>query len=434
MPAGFTYLGQFIDHDITFDPTPMPDARLDPARARQLPHPPLRPRQRLRLRSRDAAVPVRLEGPGVAGREAARRAQRGRPWIRGPARGHDLPRNQQGRALIGDFRNDENVIVAQLHLLFLRFHNAVVDRVRDFEEAQRIVRWHYQWIVVYEFLPKIVGQAMADRVLAPVAAGKAPSVHREYFTWEHEPFIPVEFSGAAYRFGHSMVRDRYGIKRLAEGAPPGVTGSALSRPRRFHLAAREPRHRLGSLLRAAGLTVRPSPSFHIDTGIAEPLFGLPDGGKPLPRRNLTRGSRLGLPSGQEVACAMGEAALPDGGAAARRRGRGREARECAAATRPRSGTTSSARRRTLRRGRHLGPVGGRIVAEVLVGLLEGDPGSFLSQEPTWRPTELGIRGRVHDGRPHSVHRVARPARRILGSSHAMITSMSALVSTTTRAR
>jgi hypothetical protein len=37
-------------------------------------------------------------------------------------------------------------------------------------------------------------------------------------------------------------------------------------------------------------------------------------------------------------------------------------------------------------GQHLGPVGGRIVAEVLHGLIEGDPSSYLSQDPDWTPT------------------------------------------------
>ena len=81
------------------------------------------------------------------------------------------------------------------------------------------MRWHYQWIVVHEFLPKIVGPDDGRAVLDAGAAGAPPTVHREYFKAEHEPFIPVEFSGAAYRFGHSMVRDQYGL-----AVPPGTPG------------------------------------------------------------------------------------------------------------------------------------------------------------------------------------------------------------------
>ena len=95
----------------------------------------------------------------------------------------DLPRNQQGRALIGDPRNDENIIVSQLQLLFIRFHNKVVDRTRKnqrlagaalFAEAQRIARWHYQWIVVHDFLERIVGRQTATAILEP-AKGAEPA-------------------------------------------------------------------------------------------------------------------------------------------------------------------------------------------------------------------------------------------------------------------
>jgi hypothetical protein len=124
---------------------------------------------------------------------------------------HDLPRNSQLVALIGDPRNDENLVVSQLQLAFLRFHNAVVDDVKAglgsgytpeeiFAEAQRTVRWHYQWIVLHEFLPHLVGQPVVDDVLAN---------GRSFYRWRNEPYIPVEFSVGAYRFGHSQVRPSY---------------------------------------------------------------------------------------------------------------------------------------------------------------------------------------------------------------------------------
>ncbi|TME46526.1 MAG: hypothetical protein E6I55_07290 [Chloroflexi bacterium] len=37
-------------------------------------------------------------------------------------------------------------------------------------------------------------------------------------------------------------------------------------------------------------------------------------------------------------------------------------------------------------GFHLGPVGGRIVGEVIIGLLQSDPNSWVHQQPTWTPT------------------------------------------------
>ena len=118
----------------------------------------------------------------------------------------DVPRNSQNTALVVDPRNDENVIIAQLHLAFLKFHNAVVDQVmRDgvtnpfqaFAEAQRLVRWHYQWIILHEYLPLIVGESVVENILKH---------GRKYYKWRNAPFIPVEFSMAAFRLGHSQVR------------------------------------------------------------------------------------------------------------------------------------------------------------------------------------------------------------------------------------
>jgi hypothetical protein len=387
--AGFTYLGQFIDHDITFDPTPLG--------ARRGEHGLVNFRTpRFDLDSMYGAGPVAQPflydwkdsvPPGV-------RLLVGRRTV------PDLPRNRQGRALIGDARNDENLIVAQLHLLFIRFHNAVIDHLalngtdddELFGEAQRLVRWHYQWIVVREFLPKVVGTDTAERVF-PDRPGKPAIVHREYFNWRREPFIPLEFSGAAYRFGHSMVRPEYGVKRI----PPGAAGLKLIPifpqlqgfrpvPDRFVIDWErffEPREPEGPPLFQIQFSMK------IDTSIAAPLFGLPEREPNLPKRNLLRGRKLNLPSGQDIACVMHEPLLSDEELQLphidkRFHGALRRAAPlwyyilCEAATERGGG-----------QGAHLGPVGGRIVAEVLAGLLEGDPNSFLSRNPSWRPKGLG---------------------------------------------
>jgi Animal haem peroxidase len=401
IPAGFTYLGQFIDHDITFDPTSVHDQLEDPLALENFRTP------RLDLDSVYGSGPV--VHPFLY------------DWCSSPGGvkllvGHnpcdgttDLPRNQQGRALIGDARNDEHVIISQLHLLFIQFHNAVVDHVSAdgmdgdalLAEAQKLVRWHYQWIVVNEFLPKIVGKKMARAVFTPGTSDSPPAVHREHFRWRREPFIPFEFSGAAYRFGHSMVRDRYGIRGPttqpallvfpdadADGEPQeslaGLTWLTRDRvihwPRFFKLSDSER---------------PPQSSFTIDASVSKPLFRLPvDPSHPslpsLPLRNLLRGRKLGLPSGQEIADAMHVEPLEveqlrlDG---IDKRFRSELERStplwyyilCEAATERGGG-----------KGAHLGPVGGRIVAEVLAGLLEGDPNSFLSRKPSWRPNGLGI--------------------------------------------
>jgi hypothetical protein len=104
--------------------------------------------------------------------------------------------------LIGDARNDEHLIICQLHLLFIQFHNKVVDYVLSksprltggdlLEEARRVVRWHYQWIVVHDFLERLVGEELARRVLQPGADGEPPTVCLQFFHSRGDPFMPVE--------------------------------------------------------------------------------------------------------------------------------------------------------------------------------------------------------------------------------------------------
>ncbi len=175
IPSGFTYLGQFIDHDLTFDPVSSLQRQNDPDGLRNFRTPNFdldsvyglgRADQPYLYQTTDSAKLLIGQGEGE-GEE-------------------DLPRNPEGRALIGDPRNDENIIVSQLQLAFLRLHNRLVDDIRTslqsggpeqgsldlrphlwiaeasddavFHEAQRLTRWHYQWVVLTEFLPLICGE------------------------------------------------------------------------------------------------------------------------------------------------------------------------------------------------------------------------------------------------------------------------------------
>ena len=161
IPAGFTYLGQFVDHDITFDPVSNLDRQNDPDGLENFRTP------RYDLDS--------VYGRGPNNDPFLYDQERPSKLLVGTNRNGelDLPRNSQGRALIGDPRNDENILLSQLHLLFIRFHNAVVDHVAQtglegddlFFEAQRIVRLHYQWIVVHDFGRRLVGQEVLDDIL-----------------------------------------------------------------------------------------------------------------------------------------------------------------------------------------------------------------------------------------------------------------------------
>src|SRR5262249_29573125 len=125
----------------------------------------------------------------------------------------DLPRSaaSQARAIIGDPRNDENVIVSQLQGLFLRFHNYVARQMRNctFEDVQREVRFHYQWLVLHDFLPKVVSGDVLRDVLPHHHHNSNVRLHPpklEFYQPKQDLFMPLEFSAAAYRFGHSMLR------------------------------------------------------------------------------------------------------------------------------------------------------------------------------------------------------------------------------------
>jgi hypothetical protein len=403
IPAGFTYLGQFVDHDITFDPTSKLGQAVDPELLVNFRSP------RLDLDSLYGLGPVgqpylydwKDEEPKGTRLLVARRK------VRGGGTFEDLPRNRQGRALIGDARNDENVIISQLHLLFIRFHNAVVKHLVDkglktrdelLREAQQIVRWHYQWIVAHEFLPLVVGERMAEAVLPRPASGVRQKVRRKFFKWREEPFIPVEFSGAAYRFGHSMVRASYGIKQIPatfaithfaeQPVPliPNLNGFDFLDPSLVIDWER--------FFAMPGVQHVPQDSQTIDTAIVKPLFHLEDqdpGQQELPRRNLERGLTLGLPSGQDVASVMHQRHLTEDEL---------ELDNMPASRRELKRATplwfyilcETARARGPggedRAGMQLGPVGGRIVAEVIAGLLEGDPTSYVNGKKPWAPNEL----------------------------------------------
>src|SRR5437016_14297774 len=208
--AGYTYLGQFIDHDITFDPASSLQQKNDPDALVDFRTP------RLDLDNLYGSGPA--DQPYLFLPDGVHLAL-GRDLTRGgkPSKAKDLPRFNK-RALIGDKRNDENVIVSQLQGVFLNFHNAVADEMLKqsptvtFDDIQRMVRWHYQWVVLHDFLPTIVGPQTLHKVLPHLKNGT--SIYKDkpelnFFNWRNDPFMPIEFAAAAYRFGHSMVRPIY---------------------------------------------------------------------------------------------------------------------------------------------------------------------------------------------------------------------------------
>jgi len=392
IPAGYTYLGQFIDHDITFDPVSSLERQNDPDALTNFRSP------RFDLDSVYGRGPA--DDPFLYDQDSQVDGA-AKLLIGTNGRDDDLPRNTQGVALLGDPRNDENTFVGQLHLSMLKFHNAVQDRVgvgspltrgseTPFETAQRIVRWHYQWVVVHDFLRRTIGDELLGELLDE--SGPVPRVRLRAFTWHQAPYLPVEFSVAAYRFGHSQVRGRYRLNTVV-GAPdpadpqsrpglPTFTPDPVDQDPLGHFGGFRPLPRFWTIewprffeLDGPGSDARQH-TRKIDTILANPLAALPPeiaGNVPsLITRNLTRGARLMLPSGQAVAARLGLDALSDD--------------ELGLGGAPAPLWYYVLREAQVRAdGVHLGEVGGRIVGEVFLGLLAADPSSYLRDEPTWRP-------------------------------------------------
>jgi len=388
--AGLTFFGQFLDHDMTFDAT----SRLgQPTSPRSVPN------------GRSAYFDLdSVYGDGPAGSPLLYDpADRAKFRLESGGRFDDLPRDRSGTAIIADPRNDENLIIAGLHIAFLRFHNHAVDIVRRdhltwavddvFAAARRFTTWHYQWVILREVLPLFVGSSVVDQVMTQGPQFYGPAVGRA--------FIPVDFQ-IVYRFGHSMVRPSYRANFTGDdGAPffamvfePGTGGE----PRDLRGGLRASHRFVGwqTFFRFPGFEDDVRPNKRIDTRLSTPLFDLPLGAIPagtpptsLAQRNLLRHLTWRIPSGQSIASAIAAPMLTDS-----------DLNELSA-IHPRFLTSTPLWYYVLKEaeifedGRQLGPVGGRIVAEVFIGLLRTDPEGFLTRQPDFTPS-LGNRpGEFH---------------------------------------
>ncbi|MEV0717252.1 peroxidase family protein [Asanoa sp. NPDC050611] len=357
--AGWPFFGQLIAHDITADRSPISGGVATEA-------------------LRNARAPMLnleiLYSDGPIGSAFLFDVNDPAKFLLGPD-GGDVPRNQQGVALIGDPRNDVHLFALSLHVALLRAHNAIVDLLREkgvpegevFDTARNTLTAHYQWIVVHDFLPRLVGAPLVEEVLRD---------HGRWFKPRHgQAYIPLEFADAAYRYGHGQIRHTY---QLVVGGPavplfPDLVGfGPLPADRRLDLTRifDVPGHPPAQ--RAKRLDGRLAASL---IGLPEQVTGAVDAAayRSLAVRDLLRGETTGLPSGEEVAELLGEPALSD---------------EELAHDWP-TGTPlwfyilKEAEHRG--NGDRLGPVGGRIVAEVLIGLLRADRSSYLSRDPDWQP-------------------------------------------------
>ena len=436
--AGYTYLGQFVDHDITFDPNSSLQRLNDPDALEDFRTP------RLDLDC--------LYGRGPADQPYLYAKPERFRFLLGDNRGiagmdrPDLQRTADGTALIGDKRNDENKIVAQLQALFLKFHNKVFDQLApnytpsqredQFLETQRIVRWCYQWIVLNDFLPKICDKQIVKQLM-PTPGQRGPHL-TFYSPHGGDAYIPVEFSVAAYRFGHSMVRPSYALNDVAKSTakfeigskkfdfariPIFVAHAAKSTDAMNGFGEKAPQlppawgidwtfffGKLGTA--GAGAKQIPQPSYRMDASLVDPLGNLPEfaaAGVPSPFtslafRNLQRSVSMSLPSGQSVARMMGVKTVLSDEQLWSVKNEGESLEPWAEGT-----TFFQANKKWLEgaaplwyyilkeaevmhHGHHLGEVGSRIVAETLIGLAWFDHYSYLFQMPRWTPADekLGL--------------------------------------------
>jgi heme peroxidase len=360
--AGWPFFGQFVAHDITADRSPL-GHRSDPA-------------QVVNFRTPRANLEG-VYGAGPVGSPYLYEKADPAKLLVGPG-GFDLPRNHEGMALTGDPRNDVHLFMSQMQLGFIGLHNRLVDRMREdgvkeaalFDEARRAATWHYQHVILREFLPLLIGGDLTDELLRGGSRFYDPG---------EDPYIPFEFADAAYRYGHSQIRNAYEVNEGFGPVPvfPDLIGfgavaeeHAVEWPRMFDLPGAPPAQR----------------AKRIDGSLPASLIALPreitgedetSDYASLATRDLQRGQATGLPSGEAVAEAFGAPVL--------------DADQLGLAAGGWEGETPLwlyilRESDALCNGDRLGPVGGRIVGEVLLGIIDADPESFRSVQPTWEPT------------------------------------------------
>ena len=386
VPVGMIFFGQFVDHDITLDASTTFGSVVDNVGEVNNVRTPTLDLDCIYGLGPEAQPYLFVQGGAFGGAKlltgADNPCQAGIPE-------HDLLRGPNGRAIIGDPRNDENRIISQIQLAIIRFHNLVCETLHAeegleghdlYEEARQTTTWHYQWALVNDFLTAMCGVPVVEKILG---------CGRQIYCGD-VPFIPVEFSVAAYRFGHSMIpmklqTRKAGAKLELFGTTLGQGFDPVTDPRAvvdWHELLDTPEGR--NVERAQKL----------DTLLAGDLLALPfiaaTDENSLATRNLLRGNTFLLPGGEKIAEAIGcdeqQIAKVLKKVEAVHAGLGNDGiplwlyllaeAEVIGRAEPNGSD---------KEGEALGPVGATIVAEVMIGLLELDDHSYLGANRNWSP-------------------------------------------------
>jgi hypothetical protein len=365
VPAGWPVFGQYLAHDTTADRSPVTH-HADEELLRNVRS------ARLDLECLYGDGPV--ANPYLYSRRDPARLLLG-------AGDRDLPRNQEGIALVGDPRQDVHVLISQMQVAMIGAHNRLVDRMREdgvaeadlFDEARRALTWHYQWVVLHDFLPMTIGEARTARLLE-----EGP----RFFAHDGTVAIPLEFADAAYRYGHSQMRHTYQVQA---GGPqltlfPDLLGFRAVPPERavewrtlFDVPGEAPAQRSRPIDGRL-----PAALIHLPVDVTGELTDHDQ--ESLAVRDLMRGLATELPSGEAIARRVGaEPLTPE---------------ETTLAAQGWVGETPLwyyilKEAEAREDGERLGPVGSLIVGEVLVGIVDRDPRSFRMVDPSWRPTLPG---------------------------------------------
>ncbi len=403
IPAGYTYLGQFIAHDLSLDPSSTHETLADNE-----------PIWNYRSQALDLDA---LYGGGPWGSpflyDHDYKFVLERIWepsYKQPPF-YDIPR-YNGKAIIADKRNDENLLISQLHLAFMCFHNKMIDRCKGkfmgekvFFEARRLTIWHYQYVVVHDYLKQILGIKVWNDALRLLQIGT-------YFG--QKPFIPVEFASAVFRFGHSQVRETYlfnqylpltrpiGLPIEKPGPPPFFVNWQLffgtgMEARLFPNLNKLTQTEIASIFYVHKYEKEDRCLIHANK--ISPIFSTtlkkmgPDE-RPinLVNQNLQRGLKHKLPAGQAIAEMLG---CPPVDWTALKYFFISSVNGCSkfpSSLNPEWFQNNTplyyyilAEAYQQRGGQQLGALGAHIVKEVIVGLLKSDPTSYINQKHNWVP-------------------------------------------------